>query len=180
MTKILVNHSNWDAAVNLILGDLGRAIGASRVYMFKNIVREGRICALKQHAYHNNAFRKCSVGDLTECVNYDLMPEWQSRMEHGLSASGSVLECDLCLHKKGCVCKEDTLVCAVPIFVDKEWWGFIGFDYTNGTRIWKDEDETLLRISADIFGGIIYHRDRYWDKVGEMVDCEDKLEKESN
>jgi len=175
VTKTLMNHSNWDDAMSLVMGDMGRAIGASRVYIFKNKVKDGYICSMRQHVYTNISVSQCASG-LVECVNYDLIPEWSSRMAHGLSATGDIIECHLCDKQYECTCKGDVSVCAVPIFVDKKWWGFIGFDYTNGTRIWKDEDETLLRIAADILGGVIYHRDRYWNIVDAVVDCEDTLE----
>lgn len=178
MSKTLVNHDDWCAAVNLILGDLGRAIGASRVYVFKNEVRDNRICSIKQSVYHSEKHRECEAGDITDCINYDLVPDWQSKMEHGLPVEGNIVECNLCPHKHSCVCQDEVLVCAVPIFVDKKWWGFIGFDYTNGTRIWKDEDEVLLRIAADILGGVIYHRNRFWSTMYELEDCEDKLDEE--
>lgn len=176
MSKTLVNHENWGNAVSLILGDLGRAIGASRVYMFKNEVRENRICSIRQHVYHNGKTRQCDSGTITDCINYDMIPEWKNKMEHGLPVEGSLVECHICPNKTECVCQDDVLVCAVPIFVKGEWWGFMGFDYQNGTRIWKDEDETLLRIAADIIGGVIYHRGRYYETVDVLEECEDLLE----
>lgn len=165
MSKTLVTHEDWNNAVHCILGDLGRAIGASRVYIFENVIQEDRICSLKRYAYHSTKGRGCATGDITSCINYDLLPNWQSRMEHGLSVEGNIVECNLCPRKHECVCQDEVLVCAVPIFVNKQWWGFIGFDYINGTRVWKDEDETLLRIAADILGGNMYHRTRYWTAV---------------
>jgi hypothetical protein len=175
MSKTLVNHEDWSGAVNLILGDLGRAIGASRVYIFKNEIREDRICSVKQNVFHNSNIRNCEAGTITDCLNYHLMPDWQSKMQHGLSVEGNLVECNLCPQKHQCICADDVLVCAVPIFVDKKWWGFIGFDYMNGTRVWKDEDETLLRIAADILGGVIFHRGRYWDVLNGLEECEDQL-----
>jgi len=178
MSKILVNHRNWSSAVNLILGDLGRAIGASRVYIFKNEIRGDCICSIRQSVFHNKQRDYCDSGDLTDCINYDLLPEWRSKMEHGLSVEGSIIDCDLCPNKHACKCSDEVLVCAVPVFVDGSWWGFIGFDYQNGTRIWKDEDATLLRIAADILGGVIYHRSRYFDALNALnglEDCVDEL-----
>lgn len=175
MSKILVNHQDWKQAMNLILGDLGRAIGASRVYVFKNEIRDGRICALKQHIYHNNHYRDCDSGHLVDCINYDLIPEWQSKMLHGLSVEGNLVECTLCPITVECRCSNEVLVCGVPIFVDRQWWGFVGFDYMNGTRIWKDDDATLLRIAADILGGVIYHRERYKVAVDTIEEYEDRL-----
>jgi PAS domain-containing protein len=175
MSKTLVNHEDWNEAVKMILDELGTAIGASRVYVFKNLERENRICSLLQHCFHNEKYRDCSSEMMTECVNYDMLPDWEDNMRQGNSVSGDLSDCQICPLKERCTCAAGVSVSAVPIFVDREWWGFIGFDYMNGTRKWKDEDETLLRIAADILGGVIYHRCRYWDAVNELEGCEDKL-----
>ncbi len=176
MSRVLVNHQDWSKAVNLILGDLGRSIGASRVYIFKNEVREDRLCSILQHVYHNENQRNCDSNSVTDCINYDLVPDWQSKMEHGLSVEGDLVECNICVNKHHCVCVDNVLVCAVPIFVDKKWWGFIGFDYYNGNRKWKDDDEILLRIAADILGGVIYHRGRYFDAINGLEECEEVVD----
>lgn len=175
MSKKLVNHDDWNEAVKLILEELGVAIGASRVYVFRNVDRETRICSLLQHCFHNELYRDCSSETMTECINYDMLPEWESNMRRGKSVSGDLVDCHICPLKERCTCASGVSVSAVPIFVDRKWWGFIGFDYMNGTRKWKDEDETLLRIAADILGGVIHHRGRYWDTIAELEGCEDRL-----
>jgi hypothetical protein len=175
MSKTLVNHDNWDEAVKLILEELGVAIGASRVYVFRNVNRDNRICSLLQHCFHNDVYRDCSAEVMSECVNYDLLPLWEEEMKKGNSVSGNLIDCQICPLKERCTCAAGVTVSAVPIFVNKRWWGFIGFDYMNGTRKWKDEDETLLRIAADILGGVIHHRGRYWETIANLEGCEERL-----
>jgi hypothetical protein len=175
MSKTLVNHDDWNEAVKLILDELGVAIGASRVYIFRNIHREDRICSVLQHCFHNEKYRDCTANSITECINYNTMIDWKESMERGEGVQGNLVDCQICPMKQRCSCVDEVLVSAVPIFVDRKWWGFIGFDYMNGTRKWKDHDETLLRIAADILGGVIYHRGRYWNTLSELEGCEDKL-----
>jgi len=176
MSKTLVNHDDWNEAVKMILSELGLAIGASRVYIFKNVNKDTRICSILQHCFHNEKYRDCSSEVMTECINYDMLPDWESSMRDGKSVTGDLVDCQICPLKDRCTCASGVSVSAVPIFVDREWWGFMGFDYMNGTRQWKDEDETLLRIAADILGGVIYHRCRYWDAVASLEGCEEELE----
>lgn len=178
MSKTLVNHEDWREAMGLVLHGLGESIGASRVYIFRNVNRDSRICSLLEHCYHNDDERNCTAEVLTECLNYDEMPEWENQMRLGNSMTGNLVDCQICPLKERCSCVEEVVVSAVPIFVEGEWWGFIGFDYMNGTRKWKDEDETLLRIAADILGGVIFHRGRYWEVVTSLEGCEDELERE--
>lgn len=176
MSKTLVTHHNWNEAMDRILTKLGDSIGASRVYVFKNSVIDGRICSNVQHVYHNKDKRNCDVNTIVKCINYDLIPDWKSAMENGESVSGNIVDCHICSEKEKCICIGDVTVSAVPIFVDRKWWGFIGFDYMNGTRKWKDEDETLLRIAADILGGNIFHRERYFSVVDCLEECADMVD----
>ncbi len=43
----------------------------------------------------------------------------------------------------------------VPITIDGEYWGFIGFDDCHSSRIWTDNDESILITMASIIGSII-------------------------
>ncbi len=178
MSKTLVNHDDWCEAISDVLGHLGEAIDASRVYIFKNVNRECRICSFLQHCYHNENHRPCSNKNIVDCINYELLPEWERDMSDGKSVTGNLIDCDLCPEKDNCVCMNDTTISAVPIFAGNKWWGFIGFDYMNGERQWKDEDETLLRIAADILGGVIYHRERYWKAFHGLEECKEQLKED--
>jgi diguanylate cyclase (GGDEF)-like protein len=40
----------------------------------------------------------------------------------------------------------------MPIFVDNQWWGFIGFDDCAAERYWTDTELEALHITASIFG----------------------------
>ena len=43
----------------------------------------------------------------------------------------------------------------VPIMVDEQYWGFIGFDECQYDRNWENDEESLLRIMASTFGAAI-------------------------
>src|SRR6266545_1035972 len=40
----------------------------------------------------------------------------------------------------------------IPIFVEKKWWGFIGFDECRYERVWKGAELDALHTAANIFG----------------------------
>lgn len=158
MSKVLVEHEKWDIALHEVLKQLGEAVGASRTYLFKNTINDNRLCADLIDEWFN--VESCSM---TECINYDTLPQWRHDMELGQSVEGRIKECLHCEDKDQCVGLNELIVCAVPIFSNKNWWGFIGFDYNTDIKKWKEEDETLLRIASDIIGGVIHHRDRYYN-----------------
>jgi GAF domain-containing protein len=44
----------------------------------------------------------------------------------------------------------------VPIFVDDEWWGFMGFDDCIEDRRWSESSLAVLGTAADLFGAAIF------------------------
>lgn len=166
MSRTLTNHDNWENALDDILKELGEAVGAHRVYIFDNVQREERLCAELSGVWVNPETNDCVSGaNLTDCINYDTIPSLRDSMEHGNTIQTTIPQCDICPERLHCICSEDVIVSAVPIFANKVWWGFIGFDYHNGHRKFKNEDETILRIAADIIGGVIYRRRKYFESL---------------
>lgn len=170
MTQLLMDHKNWDNALSEILKILGEAVGASRVYIFTNEVKEDRVCANLSEMWVDKDMNGCMM---TECVNYSLLPSWKEDLEVGNTVEGKIKECMKCKDKESCIHLNNIEVCAVPIFSDKKWWGFIGFDYDSKIKQWKEEDEAILRIAADIIGGVIHHRDRYYKCLNNNGKCND-------
>ncbi len=46
-------------------------------------------------------------------------------------------------------------ILVVPIFVEDEWWGFLGFDECRYERSWKNHEVQTLRLAAGLFGSAI-------------------------
>jgi PAS domain S-box-containing protein len=44
---------------------------------------------------------------------------------------------------------------AIPVFVDDEWWGYLGFDQGDGGRSWHDAEIEALMVTANTLGAAI-------------------------
>jgi PAS domain S-box-containing protein len=44
---------------------------------------------------------------------------------------------------------------AIPIFVENEWWGYLGFDQTDDGRTWHDAEIEALMVTANTLGAAI-------------------------
>jgi PAS domain S-box-containing protein len=44
---------------------------------------------------------------------------------------------------------------AIPIFVEDEWWGYLGFDQSDGGRTWHDAEIEALMVTANTLGAAI-------------------------
>lgn len=171
MSKTLTNHEKWDIALDDIFNQLGLAIGAHRVYIFGNICDNESKLGAKLEGVWTNPNTKCSsCCDIIDYIDYNSIPDLKHTMKQGDYAQINILSNNLCVKKDQCSCSDNITVSVVPIYSNKEWWGFIGFDYYNGTKKFKDEDEIILRIAADIIGGVIYNRKKYYAVVDKNVD----------
>ena len=52
----------------------------------------------------------------------------------------------------------------VPILVDDQYWGFIGFDECHSDRIWTDSEESLLITMSSTLGAVI-KRDKFKEEL---------------
>ncbi len=170
MSKTLTTHEKWDIALDDIFNQLGMAVGAHRVYIFCNICDNESKVGAKLEGVWTNPYSKCTLCcDIVDYIDYNSIPNLKHTMKQGDCAQINIISNDLCVKKDQCSCSDNITVSVVPIYSNKEWWGFIGFDYYNGTKKFKDEDELILRIAADIIGGVIYRRKRYYEAVDKDI-----------
>ncbi len=47
---------------------------------------------------------------------------------------------------------------AVPIFVEREWWGFLGFDSCGAERQWSPAEIEVIKMAAGLLGSAILHQ----------------------
>jgi PAS domain S-box-containing protein len=59
-----------------------------------------------------------------------------------------------------------------PIFIEGQWWGFVGFDDNHNERVWKEEEIVLLQTVADVFGSTLQR----WEAERALQEERDTLE----
>lgn len=172
MSKVLVDHENFEPAIQIVLKELSSAVGANRSYIFKNEHINNKLHAVLESEWHEDDISPIKKGSVASIYSYDdNIPIWKDNMECGQSICGDAASCLI-----GCVipCEDKHKVkslCVVPIYIKKNWWGFIGFDDCSADREWTHEEETILRIAADIIGGVLYHRRRYFECLDKIENC---------
>jgi PAS domain S-box-containing protein len=147
----------WEPAVPRVLRRIGEAVSASRVLLYENGERAGVIDG-------SLAFEWCASGvptkTGTECAGstgYEGFERWVTVLARGDLVLGPVdgfpASERACLGLHGV---RSTLV--APIFVGREWWGYVAFEDCVDARRWTQIEIDALRALAGTIASAIQRK----------------------
>ncbi len=155
--RVLFNNRDKQSAMERALAELGEAVGADRVYVFENHHDEttGRLLASQRHEW-------CALGvepqlDNPAMQNMDyetVIPGFRSSLERGQAVHGLVAE--IPEPERSLLQSQNILsIVVVPIIMEGEFWGQIGFDDCSQERRWTEAEINALGIAAATIGAAI-------------------------
>jgi len=171
---ILLTCDDLDIGVQGVLASVGHAAGASRVYMFRHHDVADAMGTISQ------TMEWCNEGVVPQIDNPDLqnMP-WETGFErwyHELSAGACIsgfIDTLPAYEADFLRAQSIKAIVVVPIFINQEFWGFMGFDDCVGHG-WTSTEETSLRTLASNIGVAIQRR----RLERALRQSEDKLQKQ--
>jgi PAS domain S-box-containing protein len=145
----------WEVALPEVLERLGRASGASRVYVFEDqtladgdpgmaLLREWLdegVPALDPEAADGIAYAKGYV-------------RWQATLSAGRTIHGPTSNFPA-VERVGGLNEGVRSRVLIPVFLGDEWWGFLGFDDCESEREWPVPEIEALKTAADTLGAAI-------------------------
>ena len=155
--ELLLRSGEWKESIPVMIERLGEATGASRVYVFRNADAPGEEVVTSQ------IDEWCAPGVRSQLDNAQMQAlplraagfaRWVDVLGHNGVITGLVNELPprerTHLQRQGVAS-----LLAVPIFVEGQWWGFIGFDECFRAREWTTVETEALRLAASIVGGAL-------------------------
>lgn len=144
----LLLESSSSEALRKTLTVLQNVTDSDRVYLYKNNKEEDS-CYLTPVAEVTAPGIESEMKDSETRFEYSDVPWWYEKLSNGEiihSKSDDLPE------PEKTVLKEQNVksVLVIPITVDKNWYGYIGFAETQEKRVWHDEEISLLKTSAGI------------------------------
>jgi PAS domain S-box-containing protein len=149
----LLDQGGYQDNISQALHYLRDCSGTARVYIFENFSDADNQCCTRY------AYEACGPGVASELDNpllqhfvyNDGLQRWTECLQRGESLHGQVAHFPQSerevLEPQGI---QSILV--VPIQVQGEWWGLIGFDETRYAREWFEEEMTMLKMAATSIG----------------------------
>ena len=157
--QLLLKTQNWRQEINTILKLLGDATGASHVYIFENhLGTQGELLSSQKYEWaSSNAIPELDNPDYQDTPLFPIVPgleDWFFNLNHGKPFYGSKNQYpeywESVFDKRGLKTLLD-----VPIFVDGNWWGIIGFDDFVEQMPWSQAEIDALFAAAGNLGTAI-------------------------
>lgn len=169
INELLLN-SDLKQAINNVLEKIGNETQVDRVYIFenhKNIETEKVISSRKFEWTNNTVEPLIENPDLVDIEFEDYFPEMFKELDSNNQFSGFVK--DLPAHMKTYFEKQNIdSILIVPIFVEKNFWGFIGLDECHEMRKWAYDEIITIKAAAEVIGDAISHR-RMSDNIKQLA-----------
>jgi signal transduction histidine kinase/PAS domain-containing protein len=173
-TALLVQGENLEESINGALENVGKATGVNRVYIFQNHDAEGYRMPLMSQSYEwtDGTVEPQINNPNLQDVPYEIAcPRWYESLSAGRTIVGNVR--DFPENERSSLEPQGIRsILVTPVFIDKGFWGFIGFDDCKSERQWPIHEEQILSAAANTIGAA-YLRKKNQD---ELVTAKEKAE----
>jgi len=155
--ELLVQNSDWSQVLPAILTRLGYTTSVSRVYLFENYIdSQGIRCTGERFEWVAPGISSLLNNPERQRIEIESAAfyRWSSLLSRGESIAGPVRL--LPLQERILLEPQETRSTAVvPVFVNQEWWGFIGLDDCLQEREWTPAEINALKVISGTLGGAI-------------------------
>src|SRR5918999_3300267 len=153
----LKKAASWEESIEEVLERLGRAAEVSRVYVFENYRGEdGELWGTQRYEWVATGVSAQMDNPLMQAIPYRAAGygRWEELLSRGELVHGHTQE--FSEEEQRELREQDILsIVIVPIFVEGEWWGLIGFDECTSEREWSAAEIDALKAAADTLGAAI-------------------------
>ena len=154
-----LRSTSWQTEIVDVLGRLGVASGASRTTLWANDRDEdGELVVSQLESWSAPGVR--SRRDEAIISRFPWVEggfrRWMDLLGSGQVVHGQVEDFPETEHE---LLTGDPFgihaLLAIPVFVEDEWWGYLGFDQGDGGRSWHDAEIDALMVTANTLGAAI-------------------------
>ena len=173
-TAVLIQGENLEVSILKTLEIIGKATMANRVYIFQNHSsnENDTVYTSQRHEWTDGTVEALIHDPELQNISYtDILPRWFENLSAGKVITGIVKDFPE-TERALLVPQEIKSILVAPVFINKTFWGFIGFDDCLNERIWPLTEERILAAAANTIGAA-YQRKKDQE---ELIIAKDKAE----
>ena len=155
-----LNAPSWTDVIGEVLAHLGGAAQASRAYVFENEVEaDGTLVTTGRFEWTAEGVASTALEPYNQRFPYrEGFDRWAQALGSGQVIHGATRSFPdrerVELHDGEGILS----LVVMPITVDDEWWGYIGFDHCEEERLWQQAEIDALTVAANTLGAAIRRR----------------------
>ncbi|MEI6435247.1 MAG: histidine kinase N-terminal 7TM domain-containing protein [Bacteroidota bacterium] len=173
-TALLVEIENIEDSINKSLEIIGKATEVNRVYIFQNHNEPGYKTPLMSMRYEwtDGSVEPQIDKPVSQGVPYEIAcPRWYEILSNGKVIVGNIREFpeseEIVLSNHGI-----KSIFVSPVFINKSFWGFIGFDDSHKERSWTASEEQILSAATNTIGAAYLRK----NNQDELIKAKEKAE----
>ena len=126
------------------MGLMANAVDADRVYIWRNHVKDGKLYCTQLYEWSEGAEAQ-QGNEYTIDIPYDEnIPGWEEMFLSGKCVNGIVSK--MSPGEQSQLSPQGILsILVVPVYLQEEFWGFVGFDDCHSERLFSTDEEAILR-----------------------------------
>ncbi len=152
----LLQQDDWQKAVPTVLETLGMATGVNRSFIFKKQpdTPEGTLIVSMPYEWVAEGVQPDIDNPLLQNLPLsEIAPRWAELVSQKQIISGFTK--DFAENERAILNDDVVFILIIPIFIEGELWGALGFDDCTGTHEWINVEIKLLQSVADSIGAAI-------------------------
>ena len=176
MSLLQSEPEKFNENLNYCISHIASVVDVDRVYIWKNSVVDGVVSSTQLYEWSEGAVPVQGT-EFTVNVRLDeAMPNWREKMAPEACINEIVRNMSEAernqLEPQGI---KSLLI--LPIYLQEEFWGFIGFDDCVNERIFTKTEETVLRSSSLLIANALLRNEVLHDRAKYLSDSLEKIAK---
>lgn len=147
MNTELLNYDDWFKVVEKAFGKVGKCIKADRIYYFQNSLNEktGELETSQRLEWNNEGVPSQINNPMLQNLSFSMVQDFMQPLAQNKAFKAIVSEMPDTETKRLLLEQDIKSILVFPLWVNKKFWGFIGFDDCKSERNWNQDDTSFLR-----------------------------------
>jgi len=149
-----VDSEDFDSAIWYCLSLLGQSAGVERMTVWKNFEVDGDLYCTQTYEWCEGVEMQHGKAHTVNVRYAETIPSWEPTLRSGKCVNTLVK--DLLPIERAQMEKPGIVsMLAAPIFIRKEFWGFVGFDDCKLERVFTEAEESTLESSGKLIASAL-------------------------
>jgi len=176
-TALFLQQGITDENINNTLKLIGKSTDASRLYIFRKHRYKKKEVVSQVYEWVADGIKSQSENTLLFNVSVDdpAFVGWVEKLSTGKIIQGDVAT-DFDEPQKSVLEAQDILsILVIPIFIQDDWWGFIGLDECKSVRKWSEFEINAMKLVAHNIGAAFYRKNVEYQLISLNADLENRV-----